>query len=70
MTGGTGGDYYYVRDVPWVMYFTNEGHALHGAYWLDHFGTPVSHGCVNLPVAFAEWLYNWTPVGTRIVIHA
>jgi lipoprotein-anchoring transpeptidase ErfK/SrfK len=69
MAGCEGGECWYVPAVPWVMYFTNFGHALHGAYWHNDFGRPRSHGCVNLPVSFAEWLYWWTPYGTRVVIH-
>lgn len=69
MTGVLGGEYYYVPDVPWVMYFTDRGHAIHGAYWHNNFGYPMSHGCVNLPVDFAAWLYGITPVGTKVYIH-
>ncbi|MEQ9322339.1 MAG: L,D-transpeptidase, partial [Polyangiaceae bacterium] len=47
MDGDDEGDEFDLRDVPWVQYFT-EGYALHGAYWHDDFGTPRSHGCVNL----------------------
>ncbi|MGH2617655.1 MAG: L,D-transpeptidase, partial [Thermomicrobiales bacterium] len=68
MEGVIGGEYYNVPDVPWVMYFTNEGHALHGAYWHSNFGTPMSHGCVNVPLDAAAWLYDWTPVGTPVTI--
>jgi lipoprotein-anchoring transpeptidase ErfK/SrfK len=69
MEGVLGGEYYNVPDVPWVMYFTDLGHAIHGTYWHDSFGTPMSHGCVNLPMDFAEWLYGIADIGTRIEIH-
>jgi lipoprotein-anchoring transpeptidase ErfK/SrfK len=69
MEGVIGGEYYNVPDVPWVMYFTDEGHALHGTYWHSNFGTPMSHGCVNLPMDVAEYLYSITPIGTRVEIH-
>ena len=62
----TGPDYD-TPDVPWTMYFY-QGYALHGAYWHNYFGTPVSHGCVNLPVSDAEWLYNWTPMDTPVLV--
>src|SRR5262249_31935090 len=39
-----------IPDVPWVMYFTDDGVAFHGVYWYNDFGTPRSHGCVNMPV--------------------
>jgi hypothetical protein len=69
MEGVLGGEYYNVPSVPWVMYFTDRGHAIHGAYWHDNFGAVMSHGCVNLPVDFAEYLYNITPIGARVEVH-
>jgi lipoprotein-anchoring transpeptidase ErfK/SrfK len=68
MEGVIGGEYYNVPDVPWVLYFTNSGHALHGTYWHNSFGTPMSHGCVNLPLDVAAWLYDWAPIGTPVQI--
>ena len=59
---------YDISDVPYTMYFY-EGYAIHGAYWHNRFGTPVSHGCVNLPVQQARKLYNWASVGTLVVVH-
>jgi lipoprotein-anchoring transpeptidase ErfK/SrfK len=50
---------YYLPNVPYVMYFYHN-FALHGAYWHDKWGTPTSHGCVNLKHEDAEWLYSWT----------
>ncbi len=52
-------DYYDLQDVPWVMYFDN-AIALHGAYWHDGFGFRHSHGCVNMSVTDAHWLFDWT----------
>lgn len=69
MEGVVGGEYYNVPDVPWVMYFTDGGHALHGTYWHSNFGVQMSHGCVNLPMWAAEVLYGWAPIGTRVEIH-
>ena len=68
MTGTVNGEPYQVEDVPYVMYFTDEGHALHGTYWHSSFGTPMSHGCVNLPMDVAEWMYRWAPEGTAVTI--
>jgi hypothetical protein len=59
MDGDEAGDEFDLRDVPFVQYFT-EGYALHGAYWHDDFGTPRSHGCVNLAPLDAAWLFGWT----------
>lgn len=56
------GDYYYLQDVPWIMYFARDV-GLHGAYWHDRFGTASSHGCVNLSPLDAKWLFDWaTPL--------
>ncbi len=59
---------YYLPNVPHIMYFYR-GYGIHGAYWHNNFGTPMSHGCVNLSLPDAEWFYNWASVGTRVVIH-
>ena len=60
---------YFQPDVPWVMYFAAGGYAIHGVYWHNNFGTPRSHGCVGMPVGAANFIYNWAPLGTTIVIH-
>ena len=59
---------YDVPDVPFTMYYYG-GYAIHGAYWHNNFGTPVSHGCTNVAVNHAEWLFNWASVGTPVVVH-
>ncbi|QQS38769.1 L,D-transpeptidase [Candidatus Woesebacteria bacterium] len=91
MEGGEGRYYYNLPNVPYVMFFENDsvpgwkGYGIHGAYWHNEFGTPRSHGCVNLPVSEAAKLYDWaSPTlpsgkwsvksdkdnqGTRVVIH-
>lgn len=60
--------YYYTEDVPWVQYFHN-GYAFHGAPWRSSFGYSGSHGCINLPVSDAKWLYDWASEGTRVEVH-
>jgi len=60
MSGAEGQeDFYYLEEVPWTMYFDNDI-ALHGAYWHDGFGYRRSHGCVNMSVTDAHWMYNFT----------
>jgi lipoprotein-anchoring transpeptidase ErfK/SrfK len=59
---------YYLPDVPFVMYFYKD-YGLHGTYWHNNFGTPMSHGCVNLATPDAEWLYNFASVGTVVNVH-
>jgi lipoprotein-anchoring transpeptidase ErfK/SrfK len=58
---------YDVSNVPHTMYYQGS-YAIHGAYWHRRFGTPVSHGCVNLAPNHAKWVFNWADVGTPIVI--
>jgi len=58
---------YDLPGVPWVMYFYRD-YALHGAYWHNNFGNPMSHGCVNLRIPEAEWLYQWAAIGTPVHI--
>lgn len=59
---------YDVPDVPYTMYYDG-GMAIHGAYWHNLFGTPVSHGCTNVAVDHAKWLFDWASVGTPVVVH-
>ena len=56
---------YYLPGVPWVMYFF-QGYSLHGTYWHNNFGQPMSHGCVNMPTPEAAWFYTWAPIGTPV----
>ena len=59
---------YYLTGVPYVMYFY-EDYALHGTYWHSNFGTPMSHGCVNMETGDAGWLYSWSTIGTVVNVH-
>jgi hypothetical protein len=61
-------DYYYLQDVPWTMYF-DEARAFHGAYWHDGFGYPRSHGCVNLALGDAHWLFDWAQIGDYVYVY-
>jgi lipoprotein-anchoring transpeptidase ErfK/SrfK len=79
MRGGSQalGTYYNLPNVPYTMYFYNDkipksrGYGIHGAYWHNNFGNPMSHGCINMKPEEAKILYDWaTPVvpeGKRMV---
>lgn len=93
MSGGSRelGTYYYLPNVPYVMFFGNSqipesrGFSLHGTYWHNNFGTPMSHGCINLSVPDSEKLFAWARPemtdgvssqaasqenpGTKVIIH-
>ena len=60
-------DAYYLEDVPWTMYY-DKARALHGAYWHNGFGSPRSHGCVNMSVGDARWLYDWAREGDWVYV--
>ncbi len=53
-------DGYVLPGVPWTSFFTEVGHAFHGTYWHENFGTPMSHGCVNMRTDEANWIFRWT----------
>ncbi|HUU21445.1 MAG TPA: L,D-transpeptidase [Phycisphaerae bacterium] len=60
MTGTVGDDESYsVEDVPWVQYI-HRNIALHAAFWHSKFGSPKSHGCINLSPADARFLFAWS----------
>jgi hypothetical protein len=73
MTGGA--DEFSVFDlpgVPWDSYITDGGVAIHGTYWHNDFGHPHSHGCINMALQDAKWIYRWTipsvPPGERLLL--
>jgi hypothetical protein len=35
----------------------------------NHLGKPVSHGCIRLGIGPAKTLYDWTPIGTEVIIN-
>jgi hypothetical protein len=53
-------DDYEIPGVPWTSFFTEAGHAFHGTYWHENFGTPMSHGCVNMRTTDAKWVFRWS----------
>lgn len=69
MRGCAGGECWNVPNVPHAMYIVG-GVALHGTYWHNQFGSGVrrSHGCVNLPLDSAAWLFAWAPMGTPVTV--
>lgn len=76
--------YYYLPNVPFTQYFYG-GYGIHGCYWHNNFGHPMSHGCINMYTPDAQWLFYWTsPLppenqwvvypsvddpGTKVVVH-
>jgi hypothetical protein len=70
MTGNAGGETWNVPNIPSVMYI-NGGVALHGTYWHNAFGSGrrMSHGCVNLGMDDAAWIYEWSTIGVPVTVH-
>lgn len=76
MSGGSKdlGTYYYLPNVPYISFFYNNqtkkalGFSLHGTYWHNNFGVPMSHGCINMKTPEAGQIFQWAPVGTPITI--
>lgn len=62
------GEDYNLPNVPYVMYFFKD-YGIHGTYWHNQFGTPMSHGCVNMLTEDAAWLFEWASIGTAVKIH-
>ena len=59
---------YDLPGVEWVSWFYAD-YSIHGTYWHNNFGHPMSHGCVNASNGDAEWFYSWGGVGTPVYIH-
>jgi lipoprotein-anchoring transpeptidase ErfK/SrfK len=59
---------YYLPKVPYTMYFY-QGYGIHGTYWHNNFGVPMSHGCINMRTSEAGWLFDWASVGTLVHVH-
>ncbi|MDR1778289.1 MAG: L,D-transpeptidase [Clostridiales Family XIII bacterium] len=68
MRGGVGDDAYDIPNIKWNSFFVDEC-AFHTAYWHNNFGTPMSHGCVNMREADAYLVYLWAPIGTPVKSH-
>lgn len=62
------GDGYSLPGVEWVSWWSGD-YSIHGTYWHNNFGHPMSHGCVNASNGDAEWLYNWDDIGTPVYVH-
>lgn len=76
MSGGSKelGTYYYLPNVPYILFFYNDkvekktGYSIHGTYWHNNFGVPMSHGCVNMKTPEAKIIFEWADENTPINI--
>ena len=68
--------WYPTGTVTWVMEFDVGGYFLHDASWepSSMYGPGsensyvASHGCVHIPTPVMRWAYQWTPIGTPVII--
>lgn len=59
---------YYLPGVPWVTSFSG-AYTIHGTYWHDNFGNQMSHGCVNMRTPEAKFIYDWSDIGTPVIVY-
>ncbi|GHO86282.1 L,D-transpeptidase [Dictyobacter formicarum] len=77
-------NYYGPTHINYALEWKPGGFFLHDSWWHSVYGPgtngwhsdPVygrqdgSHGCISMPYAAAQWLYNWAPLGTTVRIHS
>jgi len=77
MSGGSKelGTYFYLPNVPNILFFYNDtvakqlGYSIHGAYWHNQFGKPMSHGCINMTIDESKVIFDWADMDTPIEIY-
>ena len=51
--------------MPYMQRITWSGVAMHAGVLP---GYPASHGCIRMPTAFAQKMWNWTKLGARVIV--
>lgn len=69
MIGGAPDDRYDLPGVPFPVYFTWSGVAIHGTYWHNDYGRRHSHGCVNVTSEHARWIFRWVEPHVPYSVH-
>jgi lipoprotein-anchoring transpeptidase ErfK/SrfK len=64
-------NFYRLEDVLFTQYFTDQGHAIHFAWWRtpETIGRPGSHGCLNLLLEESQFFWDWAEIGTPVIVH-
>ncbi len=75
-------DYYYPTPINYAMLVSDYGFYMHDAWWRAWFGKysnlphydPISfnngsHGCINMPLSDAAWVFNWVTIGTPVIVY-
>jgi lipoprotein-anchoring transpeptidase ErfK/SrfK len=71
-SGAIGAEHFFkLEDVLYTQYFTDEGHAIHYAWWRtpETIGRPGSHGCLNVLLDDSAFMWDWAEVGTPVIVH-
>lgn len=71
-SGAIGAEHFFkLEDVLYTQYFTNEGHAIHYAWWRtpETIGRPGSHGCLNVLLDDSRFMWDWADIGTPVIVH-
>lgn len=77
-------NYYAPTHINYALEWKAGGYFLHDSWWHTAYGPGTngwhddptygwqdgSHGCISMPNAAAQWLYNWAPIGTTVQIHS
>ncbi|GCE08784.1 L,D-transpeptidase [Dictyobacter aurantiacus] len=77
-------NYYEPTHINYALEWKPGGYYLHDSWWHSVYGPGTngwhndptygrqngSHGCISMPYAAAQWLYNWAPIGTTVQIHS
>lgn len=74
--------YYNPTHINYGMFYSDYGYVVHDAWWRSWFGKysnlphydPISfnngsHGCVNLPLSDMAWLWQWSQMGTPVLVY-
>jgi lipoprotein-anchoring transpeptidase ErfK/SrfK len=72
-----GSPYWYPdTTVQMVVWFTNTGEGLHDASWQpccwgpgSQYGEYSSHGCIHVPIETERFLFNWSSIGTPVIMY-
>ncbi len=58
---------YDLPDVPHAISYYGP-YNIHGAYWHNNFGTPMSHGCINMSLPEAQEVFSFADMGTTVIV--
>lgn len=60
---------FFLHDATWRSYFGPGANAPHPDYTSGSFSDDGSHGCINMTLSNTSWLYNFTEIGTPVLVY-